>query len=86
VNISIHIERLILDGLPVTGAQGRIVQSAVESELVRLLGVDGLSPQLLPSGGAIRSVTGGTVQLSRDHSPVRLGEQIASALHGAVSR
>ncbi len=84
MNISIHIDRLILDGLPVTGAQGPLVQAAVESELARLLGVDGLSPHLR-SGGAIQSVTGGTVQLTRDRSPVRLGKQIARAVHGGVS-
>ena len=37
MNINLHIERLILDGLPITRQQGPHVQAAVEAELTRLL-------------------------------------------------
>jgi hypothetical protein len=85
MNIDLHIERLILDGLPVTRAQGPLIQVAIESELARLLGVEGLSANLR-SGGAIQSLTGGSVRLASDRNPVRLGQQIARAVHGGVSR
>ena len=37
MRINVHIERLILDGLPVTSLQGPEVGAAVETELARLL-------------------------------------------------
>ena len=43
MNINVHIERLILDGLPVKGSDGSIIQAAVETELSRLLGEQGLA-------------------------------------------
>jgi hypothetical protein len=85
MNINVHIKQLILDGLPVTRAQGPLIQAAVESELARFLGVEGLSTNLR-SGGAIQSVTGGTVHLTSERSPIRLGHQIARAVHGGISR
>ena len=42
-NIHLHIERLILDGLPIERAQGPHVQAAVEAELSRLLTENGLA-------------------------------------------
>ena len=37
MNINLHIERLILDGLPIEPRQRAQVQAAVEAELARLL-------------------------------------------------
>ena len=45
-NIHLHIERLILDGLPIECAQGPHVQAAVEAELARLLTENGLDATL----------------------------------------
>ena len=42
MNIRLHIERLILDGLPVNSVQSPQVKAAVEAELTRLLTADGL--------------------------------------------
>jgi len=83
MNINLHIDRLILDGLPVATAQGPFVQAAVESEITRLLGADGLSASLC-AGGALPSVASGTIQLSSNPGPVDLGKQIATAVSGAL--
>ena len=85
MNIHVHIERLILDGLPVTTAQGPLVQAAVESEISRLLGADGLSASLRV-GGALPSVAGGTIELRSNPGPVDLGKQIATAVSGALGQ
>jgi hypothetical protein len=37
MNISVHIERLVLDGLFVSHGQRPLLQAAVEAELTRLL-------------------------------------------------
>lgn len=38
MNIRIHIERLILEGLPANGLHSGLIGQAVEAELARLLG------------------------------------------------
>ena len=37
MRVRIHIDRLVLDGFPLTAGQGRLVQAAVERELSRLI-------------------------------------------------
>lgn len=36
--VNLHIERLVLDGLPVGSHEGPLVRAAVEAELARLIG------------------------------------------------
>lgn len=38
MSVRIHIDRLVLDGFPVTAGQAKQLQAAVEHELSRLLG------------------------------------------------
>jgi hypothetical protein len=82
-NIRIHIERLILDGLPISHVQRPLVQTAVEAELARLLALDGVAPNLL-RGGALPYAPGGSLQLTGDGNPERLGQQIAQAVYGGI--
>jgi hypothetical protein len=83
MNINIHIERLILDELPISHAQRPLVQAAVEAELVRLLAADGLSPDLM-TGGAMSHAPGGSIQLTSDGNPYTLGQLIAQAVFGGI--
>jgi hypothetical protein len=83
MKISVHIERLVLDGLPVTNLQGPQVRDAVERELVQLLAAGGLSHELR-AGGAVPSVRAGGIGLAPKNQPVRLGQQIARAVYGGI--
>jgi hypothetical protein len=83
MNINIHIERLVLDGLPIARHQGPLVQAAVEAELARLLAADGLEVNLL-TGGALSHVQAGSIQLARDGNPGQLGQQIAQTVYGGI--
>lgn len=83
MNINIHIERLILDGLPITHRQRPLVQAAVEAELARLLTDDGLAPGL-QTGGMVPHVPGSNIQLVGDNNPNALGHQIAHAVYGGI--
>ena len=85
MNINVHIERLILDGLPIGYGQRPQVQAAVEAELARLLADDGLSPELL-AGGALPSVRAGSIQLANEGNTTQLGRQIAQAVYGGIGR
>ena len=80
MKINLHIERLVLEGLPVTSGQARLVQAAVQQELTRLLGFSGIAPQLM-SGGAMPHARGGAVRFGGKESPRQLGTQIAQSVH-----
>ncbi len=83
MNINVHIERLILDGLPVTRSQGPLVQAAIEVELARLLVADGLATSLL-AGGTMPQVPPSAIQLASESDPTHLGQQIAQAVYRGI--
>jgi len=80
MNIVVHIERLVLDGVPVAQSERAKLLTAIEVELGRLLAADGLAPALL-EGGAVARIPEGTIQLTSDGDPNKLGQQIARAVH-----
>jgi hypothetical protein len=84
MKINLHIERLVLDGLPVGSHQGALIQSAIEAELARLLAGNGLEPELV-SGGALGSLRAGGIRLEQDSTAPQLGEQIAGAVHRRIA-
>ena len=77
MNINVHIERLILDSLPVANGRGDLVQAAVETELTRLLAEKGLSHL---SAGAVPHLSANSIHMAHGSKPVQLGRQIAGAL------
>jgi hypothetical protein len=81
MNINVHIERLILDGLPVDGRQGSVLKAGVEAELVRLLGEKGLSGI---SATMVERLSGGMIQLTGKSRPADLGQQIAQSIYTAM--
>jgi hypothetical protein len=83
VKIRLRIERLILDGLPVSGGQGPLVRAAVESELARLIADGGLSRELR-SGGAVPGLRGADIRVDQASPPAGLGKQIAGAVYGGI--
>jgi len=83
MNIELHIERLILDGLQVEPGGRADLQAEVEAELTRLLTAGGLRAELL-SVGAVRSLGGGEIQVTNQTTPARLGNRIAKAVHGGI--
>jgi hypothetical protein len=85
MNIRLHIERLILDGLPVTRAQGPRVKAALEAELTRMLVEGGgLSQEL--QRGVIPQVRAGNLPFTAESSPAQLGKQIAQSVYGGIGR
>jgi hypothetical protein len=81
VNINVHIEKLVLEGLPLTAAQGPGVQAAVQAELARALGQAG--DRALPRSEAHR-LAPASIQLTAGSSPAQVGRQIARAVHSSV--
>jgi len=85
MKINLHIERLVLDGLPLAHHQGSLVQAAVERELVRLFAAEETHSRLGFTSGAVPRVTAPNINGLTDN-PVRTGEQIAQAVHGSFMR
>lgn len=85
MNINLHIESLVLDGISVPPHQRPVLQQAVESELARLLGEQGLGSEMA-GGGALRELPGGTIQGFAGDDPVAFGQQIALAVYGGIRR
>ncbi|MFL5801929.1 MAG: hypothetical protein ACJ8CR_09330 [Roseiflexaceae bacterium] len=83
-NIHVHIERLILDGLPIERSQGPHVQAAIEAELARLLTERGLAEQF-HAGGALPSIRADAIQLAGSE-PQQLGSQIAQSVYGGIGQ
>ena len=83
MRIDVHIERLILDGLPLRCSQTSLVQASLEQELARLLRGSEVNSELL-ADGAVPHLPATSIQFTKDAPPARLGQQIASAVHGRI--
>ena len=85
MNVNLHIERLILDGLPLAGGQSTQVQQALERELTKLLATGELQDTWQSGGNVHRMQTAG-IQVAQEIQPAHLGEQIAGAVYGGLSK
>lgn len=83
MNVRLHIERLILDDLPLRGSQQALVQGVVEQELARLIEVNGVGPDTM-AGGARPSVPLTVMHMTEGGSPVQIGRQIAQAVYQGI--
>lgn len=81
-NIHVHIDRLLLDGVPADGLDPQQLSADVRSALEQLLAERGLDARLA-AGGSWHRVRGG--DLGGTDGPVGLGEQIAHAVHDGLS-
>ncbi|MDN5940293.1 MAG: hypothetical protein L0H94_00295 [Nitrospira sp.] len=82
MNIKLHIERLVLDGVNIAPGQHHVLQAGVESELGRLLTERGLSPDLA-QGIAVPRISTGGIQLTNDN-PTQMGQQIAQSVYRGI--
>jgi len=84
-DIVLHIDRLVLDGIPLAHGDSRVLHAAVEQELSRLLATGVIAPALL-AGGAVPRVTAPSIALPSAASATVLGQRIAAAVHGGIGR
>lgn len=85
MNINLHIDRLILDGVDIPRNQHHLLQTSMQSELTRLFTEGGVRPHLA-SSGALPHVAPSTIDLSSDGEPVKLGRQIARSVYGEIGK
>ena len=82
MNVKLHIERLVLDGVNIAPEQRHLLQASVETELTRLLTAEGLSPSLA-KGIALPRVSADGIQLTNE-TPTQIGQQIAQSVYGGI--
>lgn len=81
MNVRLHIERLVLDGIDVTPVQRTALVGATEAELGRLFSSNGL-PDQVASGFSVPSADGGTIrQATSGFDSVAFGHEVARAIY-----
>lgn len=82
MNINLHIERLVVDGLPYTSSEGAALGVALQAELARLLGQGGLAP--VAPGGSLPRLDAGVLTVAPMVTAPSLGRQLAQPILGAL--
>jgi hypothetical protein len=85
MNVTINIERLVLDGISIPYHQQPLLQRAVETELRHLCTDSGLVNNL-KSGGAVPYFAAGNIQVADENDPNKLGQKIAQAVYERLDR
>jgi hypothetical protein len=85
VDIRVHIERLVIEGMPVSPGERPLIQAALEAELADRLAAGSLEPAML-AGSAIPRLAAGTIHLPPQPEAAALGRQIAGAIHTGLTR
>ena len=83
MKIHVHIERLVLDGLPIDRHSAPLIQEAVQAELSRLFTDSGASQSLL-LGGAVPSLRTMPIHIASRSQPEAMGQKVANAVHGGL--
>jgi len=83
MNITLHIERLIVEGLDLPQRQRGVLQTALEAELGRLLAQGEIGTHLA-QGGAVPRLAAPAIQLPAHADPTVLGASIAQAVYGSI--
>lgn len=84
MNINLHIERLVLDGVNIAPGQRHLLQASVITELTQLLNNGGLA-NIFVESVALPRLSTNSIQLT-DNKPKQLGQQIAQSVYGGISK
>ena len=82
MSINLHIERLVLDGLPVDARGGAQVKAAVRAELVRRMAESGV-PAGLQAGFNKARILAPTLRLNSSFHAKGIGTQIGAGIYRA---
>jgi len=85
MNINLHIERVVLDGLHVEDGQQDILQATIRDELLSLIKDQGFGREIL-AGGARPLLAANGIQLETGYSSVQLGRHIAQSVYGGLQK
>jgi hypothetical protein len=83
LKIQLHIERLVLEGLPLAAAEKPLLRAAMETELTELLRNGALANQKPASAAFVRAPA---IRVGKDTHPRKLGRTIAHAVNSALGQ
>jgi len=83
MNINLHIENLVLDGLAVDHTHLPELQVSLQNELGRLLTNNDLAADFQVQGKWDR-LQGGSIRLAPGNTPSHMGRQIAGAIYHGI--
>ena len=84
-NVTLHIDRLVLDGAGFETVNRETLAAAVEAELGRLFAEGGAGPSLRQEGRT-RRLDGGRFQAPPGGGAAGVGRQIARSIYGGLNR
>lgn len=82
MNINLHIERLVLDGVNIAPGQRDLLQASVTTELTWLLNNSGLAGNYV-EGVALPGLSTSDIQLT-GNNPTQIGRKIAQSVYGGI--
>ena len=82
MKVSVHIDRLVLDGFDLPPLSRGELRAALERELAHLIAGDDIA-STLARRGALPAV--GAPQISAEGPPTQLGTAIAAAVYGGLA-
>jgi hypothetical protein len=80
VDVHLHIERLVLDGVGVTPAERVLLADAARLELTRLISNGGVSDSVA-AGFCVPALNGGAMTATSPIDPIAFGHELARALY-----
>ena len=82
MDINLHIEHLVLDGVDIPTGQSDLLQASVMNELTQLFNSGGLSPNF-NTGASFEQITTKNIQMI-DGKPQAFGQYIAQSVYGGI--
>jgi hypothetical protein len=78
-SMSLHIDRMVIDGVPLSAGQCSHLKAAVLKEFRRLMQSDGLGSDF--QSGAVSALEAPSIRISPATHPAEMGRQIARSIH-----
>lgn len=85
MRVRLHIERVVIEGVPIGARDAALVQRALEHELARSLAADP-PPRNRLVDGAVSDLSAPPLRLRNASSPGRLGRAIGRSISSAMRR
>ncbi len=84
--MNLEIDRLVIEGIIMTGHQQRLLKRAVQTSLKDLFAERGI-PEGMSSVSSTARVQGETIRISAPETePAHLGRQIATSIYGGLCK
>jgi hypothetical protein len=83
MSLHVHIERVVLDGVPISGEQVDPFQKELQEALQTLLGAS--DPRQLHTRGSVARLHAPVVSLAGGVTPAGIGAQVAVAIASSIA-